>query len=356
MPDQEVFKLDQEALGYLAGGAVEKWNDWWKARLPRYDIEDRRGKADLAGMDLSSRDENNAVRDFSGAVFTKSNLAGANLSSSCFVRADLAYSDLRGADLSKADFQETRFHCSDLTGAKLADAEFAMADASYGRFIDADARGAQFFYADVSKATFEGADLDQANFSSAQVTDTDFSQARNLRSEAFFGVIYDPTRPPRFPDGVGLPAPLEGPSVQRAQSAVLLIHGGVPLLDQALDMNIESRADHDNLAALREAVDELRALLAAEADQVAAMSAVIASLEAENEALRVAALKAGSLGRRVMERFAMRLTDRAADAAAFGAAAGVLYLVGVYGGDLADALFGAPPSHPPKSVTPPIKV
>ncbi|MEJ2452025.1 MAG: pentapeptide repeat-containing protein, partial [Gammaproteobacteria bacterium] len=75
--------------------------------------------------------------DLSKASLNSSNLQGANLFGSVFVRADLSYADLSSSNLSFTDFQQARLKGANLRAADLSKANFSGADLSYADLQDA---------------------------------------------------------------------------------------------------------------------------------------------------------------------------------------------------------------------------
>ncbi len=164
--------------------------------------------------------------------------------------------------------------------------------------------------------------------------------------------------------------PPEGRATARARRGVLVIHGVATFLNLCHTLNFEDPDDQAMVDAFRAAVDALKNELVSKNDQIAALTEVVAAIVEENTALREedqglrnAAEEAASLGQKCRERFLLRLSEKAADGIAIGVGAaltaGALYLVGQWGGEIADLFSGRVagdglPPAPPAPPAPPV--
>lgn len=87
--------------------------------------------------------------DLSGAILNSTNLQGANLFGSKFIKADLSYADLSNSNLSFTDFQQARLkganlRATDLSKANLANADLSYADLQDSKLVDAVYANANF--------------------------------------------------------------------------------------------------------------------------------------------------------------------------------------------------------------------
>lgn len=149
----------------------------------------------------------------------------------------------------------------------------------------------------------------------------------------------------------------------RARRGVLLIHGVATFLNLANNLNLEDDNDQLLVEAFRLALDTLKDELASRDDQIAALTTVISeiveenrTLYEENKGLLIATKEATSIGQEVRDRFLLGLADYAAKGVAAGVGftftAGALYLIGKWGGEIAD-LFSAPMGHDELPPAPP---
>jgi hypothetical protein len=90
--------------------------------------------------------------DLSAAILNSTNLQGANLFGSKFVKADLSYADLSNSNLSFTDFQQATLKGANLRTADLSKANLSNADLSYVDLQDAKLTDAVYTNANLSNA------------------------------------------------------------------------------------------------------------------------------------------------------------------------------------------------------------
>jgi len=104
------------------------------------------------------------------------NLHGANLKNTEYVKYDLSGKDLGDADLEGAFFSVTNARDADFSGANMKN---VIAYAT--RFDNANLSGANFSGAELLKSRFDGAAIDGTDFSNAAL---DLAQQRSLCDRA----------------------------------------------------------------------------------------------------------------------------------------------------------------------------
>ena len=135
---------------------------------------------DLSGQDLSYMDLADA--DFSGAKLSRAALNDTDLSSTVFVRADLAGADLRRANCIAADFSEADLTGADGQGANFRGADFRGAvvrDANFtgSKLVGAKMTGTQLVAARLRGANAADAYLRGVNLREADLSGADLSRA-----------------------------------------------------------------------------------------------------------------------------------------------------------------------------------
>jgi hypothetical protein len=117
--------------------------------------------------------EANSIRELIlGAVKSRANLYGANLSGADLSRANLSGADLYGANLSRANLSRANLSGANLSRANLSGADLSRANLSRANLSGADLSranlsGADLYGANLSRANLSGADLSRANLSGA---------------------------------------------------------------------------------------------------------------------------------------------------------------------------------------------
>ena len=249
---------------------------------------------------------------------------------------------------TRLDFSDAYLQGRNFKGANLRDADSSphlyMADEGYTDLTNANLAGANLTKANLGFSDLTGANLDGADF-----TGVDLSKVQGLTQAQIDGICFDWRDPPALPDGLILPKkpkPKDRAMI-RAQRSVFLIHGISTFLNLSQYLNFEDSEDQSLVNAFRAAVDTLKDELVSKDDQIAALTEVIyviqednAALREENQRLQTAAKEAASLGQKCREKFLLRLSEKAADGIAIGVGAaltaGALYLVGQWGGEIAD--------------------
>src|SRR5712692_3307193 len=120
--------------------------------------------------------------DFTGTLFHRANLSGADLS-----EADLTKVDLRYANLDNAQLRCTNLSGVDLEGVKLSDATLVNANLTGANLDGADLRRANLTGADLNHANFRGAFLNDADLSGTYLCETNFSGA-NMVGCRIYGI------------------------------------------------------------------------------------------------------------------------------------------------------------------------
>jgi hypothetical protein len=146
-----LFEAEANSIRELILGAVKSRANLYGANLSGADLS----RANLSGADLYGA-------NLSRANLSRANLSGANLSRANLSGADLSRANLSRANLSGADLSRANLSGADLYGANLSRANLSRANLSGANLSRADLYGAN-----LSRANLSGADLSRANLSGA---------------------------------------------------------------------------------------------------------------------------------------------------------------------------------------------
>lgn len=145
--------------------------------------------------------------NLSTARFWSFSLKGAHLE-----RAICEGAVLGNINLDEVDFTEANLTDADLTGRSIDDRESIRGCSLRGAVLkNASCEGADFGDTDLSGANFDGANLSDADFSGEpnDKRSVKVDSARGLTQDQLSQAHWEPSRPPRLPDGMRLDAQSE---------------------------------------------------------------------------------------------------------------------------------------------------
>lgn len=168
---------NSEHLNLLQQG-VDAWNEW-RERNPEI-IPDLSGtsliEADFGGANL--RNVTLSGADWYEATLNSSDLTGADLSNSLFVKGDFQRVDFSGANFSGAKFLITNFAMANFNKANLKGADLSGSIFYMTKLVDADLRGARLFSANLTEANLQGADLTGCSIYGISVWNVDLTKTK----------------------------------------------------------------------------------------------------------------------------------------------------------------------------------
>lgn len=128
---------------------------------------------DFAGVDWVGRDLHGV--SYSGADFSKANLAHVNFSGGSFAGTDFSSANLEGASFRNAHLSGCDFGNANLSGADFSGATIANCDFTRLNLGNVNFSGAKISGADFSKAVLSGANLTGARLTGCELTGVDLS-------------------------------------------------------------------------------------------------------------------------------------------------------------------------------------
>ncbi len=143
-------------------GSIE-WNEWRKAN-------------NVQSIDLSHEDLRGHPLyryNLAGGDFTSTNLSGAILMESMFIKANLTGAILQGCQIGMANFAQATLTGADFTGSKL----------NFSQIVDCDCRGAKFDHTDLGGCIMISSDFSDASFVEASLMTTTMTGSRLIRAD-----------------------------------------------------------------------------------------------------------------------------------------------------------------------------